>query len=125
MGGLPKLATIKNRRDFLALNGSSAKYVAPGFILVAKERASDHPVKDVARIGYTVTKKMGNAVMRNRIKRRLREAARKSALPLMREQFDYVLISRPAALTCDFSALSRDMEIAFSRIHAKKGAAHT
>lgn len=119
------LATIKNRRDFLALNASRTKYVASAFILVAKERGSDHPIQGISRIGYTVTKKMGNAVARNRIKRRLREAARKAAAERMQANFDYVLISRPAALSCDFSALIRELEIAFSRIHANKSAANT
>lgn len=117
-----KLHTIKNRRDFLTLNGSKHKFVASGFILVAKERPYDHPIKDISRIGYTVTKKMGNAVIRNRIKRRLREAARKTVPHLMQPGFDYMLISRPSALACEFSALIRDMEIAFSRIHANKSA---
>ena len=117
-----KLITIKNRRDFLAANGSGKKYVMPRFILQLSPRAADHPYKESPRIGYTVTKKMGNAVARNRIKRRLREAARKAAPRLMQEGNDYVLISRLDALTCDFSQLVGDMEIAFSRIHGKKGA---
>jgi ribonuclease P protein component len=116
---LPKLAltTIKNRRDFLAANHAQ-KFVTSCFILQMRERPADHPVKDSARVGFTVTKKMGNAVARNRIKRRLREALRKAAPP-MKEGVDYVIISRTKALTCEFSELTRDMLFAFSRIGAK------
>ncbi len=81
-------------------------------------RPEDHPVKDGARVGFTVTKKMGNAVARNRIKRRLREALRKAAPPL-KPGCDYVLISRIKTLDCDFADLTRDMLFAFSRIGAK------
>lgn len=74
---------------------------------------------DQVRIGYTVTKKMGGAVQRNRIKRRLREAARQALITYGKGGHDYVLIARHKALTCDYSELLRDMEFAFSRIKAK------
>lgn len=115
---LPKLVTIKNRRDFLAANARARKYVTPMFILLAHRRPKDHPIADTTRIGYTVTKKMGGAVQRNRIKRRLREAARTHASTRMLQGYDYIIIARNAALDCQFSELLANMEIAFSRIHA-------
>lgn len=117
-----RLVTIKNRRDFVAANAHAKKYVTDSFILQMNKREDAHPIGPAPRIGYTVTKKMGNAVIRNRIKRRLREAARQAAGSHMQPQHDYILISRASALTCDFSQLLSHMEIAFSRIHAKKGA---
>ena len=115
-----KLVTIKNRRDFLSANTSGMKFVTHSFILQACKRNDTHPVEaDSIRFGFTVTKKMGNALVRNRIKRRLREAVRKLpdvGLP----GHDYVLISRNTAMTREFSALVRDMEFAFSRIHVNK-----
>lgn len=111
--------TIKSRRDFLAA-ARGKRWVTPSFVLITHKRAEDHPVKSVKRIGYTVTKKMGNAVARNRIRRRLRHAAAQIAPLHMKDGHDYVVISREAACTCDFSALLRDMEFAFSRIHANK-----
>jgi len=117
----PKLAaqlnTIKKRRDFLAAN-QAQKFVTPCFILQARKRPADHPIKETSRVGFTVTKKMGNAVARNRIKRRLREALRNGAPP-MQEGYDYVIISRIKALDCEFSELTRDMVFAFSKIAAK------
>jgi ribonuclease P protein component len=112
--------TIKNRRDFLATSAKGRKCVTGSFVLQILARADDHPVKDEARVGYTVTKKMGNAVARNRIKRRLREAFRKTARARALAGHDYVVIAREKALTCDFSELIRDMEFAFSRITANK-----
>jgi len=112
-----KLNTIKKRRDFLAAN-QAKKFVTPCFILQARKRPADHPIKETSRVGFTVTRKMGNAVARNRIKRRLREALRK-AVPPMQEGYDYVIISRLKTLDCEFNQLVRDMVFAFSKIAAK------
>ncbi len=114
-----RLSTIKNRRDFLAANATGKRFITQSFILQANQRTADHPVTEIARIGYTVTKKMGNAVARNRIKRRLRSALR-TAAPETQGGFDYIIISRNKALDCPFADLTRDIRFAFSRIHAKK-----
>ena len=119
---MARIPTIKNRRDFLVANASARKFVTHSFILQYVKRADDHPVRTDARIGYTVTKKMGGAVERNRIKRRLREVVKQTMPQHQQSDFDYVVIARQKALACDFSELLRDMEFAFSRIHANKGA---
>lgn len=112
--------TIKIRRDFVSANSRAQKYVTPHFILQANKRDEDHPAGPEPRIGYTVTKKMGNAVIRNRIKRRLRSGVKLLPADTLQNGYDYILISRHKAKICIFSDLMRDMEIAFSRIHAKK-----
>jgi ribonuclease P protein component len=117
--GRINLITIKARRDFLTASRGK-RWVTPRFVLLTVKRTDNHPIRDIARVGYTVTKKMGNAVARNRIKRRLRHAAAQVAPAHMKELHDYVIISREAVLTCEFSELLRDMEFAFSRIHANK-----
>jgi ribonuclease P protein component len=108
--------TITHRSDFLLAAAKGKKFITGTFILQMLARKADHPVPHGARFGFTVTKKMGNAVIRNRIKRRLREAVRMAAIPHALEGCDYVLISRNKALDCPFSDLTRDMEFAFSRI---------
>jgi ribonuclease P protein component len=118
----PPTPTIRNRRDFLATANTPLRYATHQFLLVAVQRPANHPVQDVARIGYTVTKKMGGAVQRNRIKRRLREAFRAAGAARLQAGHDYVLIARQSALTCPYTDLLRNIEIAFSRIHAKKNA---
>lgn len=71
-----------------------------------------------ARFGLTVTKKLGTAVVRNRIRRRLREAARIVFRANAVAGFDYVAIARPGALTADFSVLLDDMKRALLRLTA-------
>jgi ribonuclease P protein component len=117
-----RLTSVKLRRDFLAANAAGKKFITQSFILQANERGRDHPVTDLSRVGFTVTKKLGNAVTRNRIRRRLRSAVR-SAAPEMKPGHDYVMIARGKALDCTFGELERDIKFAFSRIHAKKDAA--
>ncbi len=72
----------------------------------------------VSRFGLTVTKKLGSAVIRNRIRRRLREAARAVFAANAQAGFDYVAIARPAALSADFGVLLDDMKRALLRLTA-------
>lgn len=104
---------IQKRRDFLAC-ARARKWVAPGMIVQGRARGDDAP----PRVGFTCSKKVGNAVARNRAKRRLREAARAlisaNALP----GWDYVLIGRAGVTaTREFAALVGDLETALSRLH--------
>jgi ribonuclease P protein component len=69
-----------------------------------------------ARFGFTVTKKLGKAVVRNRVRRRLK-AAMCETLPLARPGVDYVLIAREAALQRSFTDMKADLAQALSRVH--------
>lgn len=106
--------TLKKRADFLALNARGHRFVTPSFILLMLPRP-EQSAPDV-RVGYTVTKKIGNAVVRNRIKRRLREGVRMVFPAHAAAGRDYVLIARQGALSCEFSSLLRDLRFALPRV---------
>jgi len=108
----PAMQRLKQRADFLAATGG-AKAPAGGFVLQARDRHEDGPV----RVGFTCSKKVGNAVERNRVRRRLREVVRLSPPERMRRGYDYVLIGRTTALNLPFSRLVEDFERALNRVH--------
>lgn len=83
----------------------------PGLVLQALRRDDDGP----ARVGFTVTKKLGNAVVRNRVRRRLREAMRQIAKERVLAGVDLVLIGREAARRRPFAALAADLGQALDR----------
>lgn len=112
--------TIKKRSDFLQATARGRKFITGTFILQMVQRMPGRTADEQPRFGFTVTKKMGGAVIRNRIKRRLRAALVQSVEKQAQVGHDYVLISRHKALTCPFSDLLRDMEFAFSRIRTMK-----
>lgn len=93
----------------------------PGLVLQARHRRDDAPE---ARVGFTCSKKVGNAVARNRARRRLKEAARAVLPPLARPGWDYVLIGR-AEITArrPFPELLDDLMRALSQAHARADAA--
>ena len=103
---------LKRRQDFVA--AAKAAYAAmPGMVVQARDR------KDASspRVGFTTTKKLGNAVIRNRIKRRLREIARLKLGGVAHCGHDYVLIGRGASLTRPFADLEKDLYSALKRLH--------
>jgi ribonuclease P protein component len=103
---------LLRRRDFLAA-AKAMSQAMPGVVVQARVRGDDK----TACVGFTCTKKLGNAVIRNRIRRRLREAARLVLPQAARPGFDYVLIGRATTATRGFEALQKDIISALSRIH--------
>jgi ribonuclease P protein component len=104
---------LKRRADFLAA-ATGSKVPAGAFVLQARLRED----KGSMRVGYTVTKKIGNAVERNRIKRRLRELVRLSD-GTMQAGHDYVLIGRRSALNAPFERMADEFTRALKRAHRK------
>jgi ribonuclease P protein component len=109
---------LKQRADFLAA-ATGAKISAAAFVLQARKRVDNGP----ARFGFTVSKKVGNAVERNRVRRRLREIVRLSAAIRIRSGHDYVLIGRRAALKVPFARIAEEFEGAMRRMHAGRATA--
>ena len=112
----PILASLKRRADFLRVRGG-ARCATAAFVLEAKPREPQSKAVNQARFGFTVTKRLGKAVERNRIKRRLRAAARDVHMHHVRAEFDYVVIARSSALDTAYSILVDDLTKALDRVH--------
>ena len=116
------IETLKKRAEFLRIRGG-ARFATPSFVLETKlrgavpEAAPSVPGLDVPRFGFTVTKKLGKAVDRNRIRRRLKAAVGLLAPRFARPGHDYVLIARAQARDRAFTDVKKDLERAFLRVH--------
>ena len=107
-----RLQTLKKRADFLAA-ARARKQVTPGFVL--QGRANGGPEM---RVGFTASKKVGNAVARNRAKRRLRALAREILPQAGHPGWDYVLIARKSeTATRPFAQMQQDLTQALARLH--------
>jgi ribonuclease P protein component len=136
---MPTVGRLKTRPQFLKVAAARRKWVTPGLVLqaarrqrgedraapVARMEPASRPAGEDAevRVGFTVTRKVGNAVERNRVKRRLRAAAAEVFPRLGRVGTDYVVVGRVATLRRPFSALRADLEQAIRRLDG--GAAAT
>lgn len=108
---------LKRRADFVALSRARKSSGQPGLVLQAGRR-TQHPLKaEAIRVGFTASKKVGNAVARNRAKRRLRELMREVLLPNSLPGHDYVLIARATTPTRSFDALRKDLQNAMKRLN--------
>ena len=137
---MPTVRRLKTRPQFLKVAAARRKWVTPGLVLQAARRRHGEdraaPVARVepgrsgqqtaatddaseateVRVGFTVTKKVGNAVQRNRVKRRLRAAAAEIFPRIGRAGTDYVVIGRAATLTRSYDALRGDLEQAIVKL---------
>lgn len=109
-----RLETIKKRADFLVAQAGE-RAGTPSFLMIRSKAPNG---LDHLRAGFTVTKKLGKAVTRNRIRRRMREAARRILPEYGLAGYDYVLIARPAAETREFALLLDDMKRGLLRLAA-------
>lgn len=118
-GGIPGAPVVLRRRaDFLRA-ASARRQGTAGFLLQARLRgtAEVDPAATV-RVGFTCSKKLGNAVARNRAKRRLRALARAILPHAGLPGWDYVLVGRPEATAArDFALLKADLMSALQRVH--------
>lgn len=106
------LSTLSRRADFLAAN-SARRAPMPGFVLLVRPRGDGDPTM---RLGITVTKKIGGAVIRNRMKRRFRALAREI---LVRDGFtgaDHVLIGRAGGIERDYALLRGELTRALAKL---------
>lgn len=112
------LPRLKRRAEFLRVAGANRKWATPGLVLQAAERAGE--AEGAARVGFTVSRKVGNAVQRNRVRRRLRAAADLAMPDAAAPGRDYVIVGRAGALERPFEALLGDLDQALRRLGARR-----
>ncbi|NOT70770.1 MAG: ribonuclease P protein component [Hyphomicrobium sp.] len=119
------LATLKVRAEYLAVRGGS-KASVPACLIEARIRRSDTSKPPASpdpsygpRFGFTVTKKLGNAVTRNRIRRRLKAALTQLAGTHAQDGYDYVVVARAAAFDRAYHDIIADLTKAFAIIHSR------
>jgi ribonuclease P protein component len=107
-----RLVTIKKRADFVAANGG-LRATTPGFILLVRDRKD---ADTAMRVGFTVTKKIGGAVVRNRMKRRFRALAREIISAKGLQGADHVMIGRAKGIERDFALLRFELQTALEKM---------
>jgi len=125
------MLTLKKRTDFLRAR-SGKKWRTGTLTLQAyshnhirKKSPPSDGIEDrvenrnLPRFGFTVTKRVGSSVVRNRVKRRIKEAVRLRGINYCRAGFDYVVIARRHALICPFKEIQKDLQTALKRIHGR------
>ncbi len=118
----PSMETLAKRADFLKA-ARARRQGTSSFLLQGRKRGDGEPAKGI-RVGYTCSKKVGNAVARNHAKRRLREAARLLIPELGQDGWDYVLVGKKGdTRTRPFDLLLKDLRYALKKVHgdAKAG----
>lgn len=113
---MSNLERIKTRKEYLAIAATGRRWVTPAFVIQTKESGD----KDSApHVGFTVTKKVGNAVIRNRVRRRLKEAAREIIPFKASRGWEYVLIGRHTCLDITYERIKSDLKWALKKLDAK------
>jgi ribonuclease P protein component len=108
-----QITTIKKRSDFLLAAKSGFKFVKPTIVVQIRKRNDD---SNLIRVGFTATKKIGNAVIRNRTKRRMRVLAHKYLKEFGVTGCDYVFIGRDNAYKADFVIIINDVKHSLKRL---------
>lgn len=109
---------LKKRAEFLHV-ARGARWVSDAFVLQARPRHDD--TAGPARAGFTASRKVGNAVARNRARRRLKEAVRKTLASQGLPGHDYVVVARKTVLTHGFADLLTELGTATRKLHMKLG----
>ncbi|HEY3145395.1 MAG TPA: ribonuclease P protein component [Dongiaceae bacterium] len=123
------IGRLKRRAEFLQVAAANRKWVAPGLILQVRRQPSPESTSDSSapaarlepvRVGFTASRKVGNAVKRNRARRRLRAVAAE-VLEHAEPGMDFVLIARPATVDREYQALVGDLVAGLKRLKLYRG----
>jgi ribonuclease P protein component len=124
-GSSPKapLERLKERRQFLKVAAAGKKWAEPGLVLQVRAQDGDALPAPVIRLGFTASKKVGNAVARNRARRRLKALAFEVMTAMAAPGYDFVLVARQGTLVRPFALLRQDMEKALTRLKVLRSGA--
>jgi len=109
------IGRLKTRDEFLRARDGT-RFAAPTLVLQAIRREEAEAAREIARFGFTATKSLGGAVVRNRARRRLKEAVRLVAPKHATPGYDYVLIARAGTVQRPFAEIARDLERALAKV---------
>ncbi|MBT3550250.1 MAG: ribonuclease P protein component [Rhodospirillaceae bacterium] len=112
----PRLVHLKKRGEFLRVASARRKFVTPSLILQARPH-DESDAEDTApiRVGFTVSRRVGNAVVRNRVRRRLRAAAEEIMPGFADANSDFVIIGRRSALGQEYTGLTGHLKSALAK----------
>ncbi|MFJ5368514.1 ribonuclease P protein component [Bosea sp. CER48] len=114
-----RLARLTQRKEFLAAADNGRRFRSPAFMAQVRDCTPEED-RDGLRLGLTASRKTGNAVKRNRIRRRLRAAAAQALRDQTGKRCDIVVVARAEVLGADFHALVADLSIAIDRARPQK-----
>lgn len=123
-----KILTITKSAEFKEISKASCKFYAKSLLVLQNptpekyhfDQEKGKNAKEFCRIGYTVSKIVGNAVTRNLAKRRLREAFRDLAETYAKDKMDYVIIAKKEIAEAEFAQIVKDLEFCLKRVGNKK-----
>ena len=112
----PRLVHLKKRGEFLRIASARQKFVTPSLVLQARPH-DENDAENMApiRVGFTVSRRVGNAVVRNRVRRRLRAAAEEIMPGFAAGGSDFVIIGRAAAMKQSYASLTGHLKSALAK----------
>ncbi len=116
------LGRLKRRAEFLRIAAQGRKFSTPGLVLQAMSMGPETNTSGDIRLGFTCSRKVGNAVARNRARRRLQAAARELMPDAAQPGYDYVLIGRTETIERPYPLLLQDLRTALKRVGALRDA---
>ncbi len=111
---------LTQRSEFLRVAAARRKWAAPGLVLQACERTDDAAAPGPPRVGFTATRKIGGAVVRNRARRRLRAAVAQVLPRTGLAGWDYVVIARDGTAERPFAELVADLQTALACVQRRR-----
>ncbi len=122
--GAPAIHRLKRRKDFLRAAQQGQKWATEGLVIQVRKRIAQEALEELGphdvRVGFTVTKKVGNSVIRNRVRRRLRAVADEVLENTVSNGLDLVIIGRMGTIDRPYVALIKDLKTALKKLKVDK-----